>query len=399
MTRPQYERVAISSLKFDKRNARKHDKKNIKAIKDSLTRFGQKKPIVVGADGSVVAGNGTLQAAIELGWDTIDVNKTELKGEEAIAYALADNRTAELAEWDDENLKVSLAELDEAGWDLNGLGFDSDDLKDLLPETGTTGLTDEDDVPKVEQNVFGVKLGDIWQLGNHRLMCGDSTDKANVEKLMNGEKADMVFTDPPYGMNLDTNYSKSGNVPMAHNGKIGVKRKSYAQVAGDDKAFNASFILEYFKDTDEIFLFGADYYLRTIPCDALLGWSGSWFVWDKNCGESADKFMTSAFELCWSKQKHKRQILRIRSGLYGAKDDSKKRVHPTQKLVQVPTWFIEKYSPDKGLIADIFLGSGSTLIACEKTNRKCYGMELDPHYCSVIIKRWQDFTGKEAVKL
>jgi DNA modification methylase len=394
-----YERVPVASLTLDPRNARKHDKKNLKAIKDSLVKFGQQRTIVVTKDNVVIAGNGTVAAAKELGWETIDITRSQLTGEDAVAYGLVDNRASELAEWDDDNLKGLLSELSESGWDIEGLGWDSEDLKGILPDEKSEGLTDEDAVPEVEQNVFGVKLGDIWQLGSHRLMCGDSTDRATVEKLMNGEKADMVFTDPPYGMNLDTDYAKSGNNPMAHNGKVGVKRKTYAPVAGDDKAFDASFILEFFADVKEIFLFGADYYLRTMPCDSSLGWSGSWFVWDKNCGESADKVMTSAFELCWSKQKHKRQILRIRSGLYGAKDDSKKRVHPTQKLVQVPTWFIDLYSKAGNLVADLFLGSGSTLIACEKTGRKCYGMEIDPHYCSVIIKRWQDFTGKEAVKI
>ena len=129
-----YERVAISSLKFDKRNARKHDAKNIKAIKDSLVKFGQQKPIVVMEDGTVIAGNGTLAAAKELGWETIDVHWTALKADEAIAYGLVDNRSAELAEWDDANLKELLGELDQGGWDLAGLGWDDIDLKSLEPK-------------------------------------------------------------------------------------------------------------------------------------------------------------------------------------------------------------------------------------------------------------------------
>lgn len=129
-----YERVDVKKLKFDKRNARKHDKKNIKAIKDSLVKFGQQKPIVVMEDGTVIAGNGTLQAAIELGWDTIDVHWTALKKDEAIAYGLVDNRSAELAEWDDDNLKELLSELDASGWDLEGLGWDEHDIGSLSPK-------------------------------------------------------------------------------------------------------------------------------------------------------------------------------------------------------------------------------------------------------------------------
>jgi DNA modification methylase len=392
MTRPQYERVAISSLKFDKRNARKHDKKNIKAIKDSLTRFGQKKPIVVGADGSVVAGNGTLQAAIELGWDTIDVNKTELKGEEAIAYALADNRTAELAEWDDENLKASLAELDEAGWDLDGLGFDADDLKDLLPETGTAGLTDEDDVPEVEQNVFGVKLGDVWQLGNHRLMCGDSTDKANVEKLMNGEKADMVFTDPPYGVNYDSSWRANivGGFPGKEN-----------SIMNDDKFPKFMHLL----DAPVAYIWHAG----CLSLDLLIQaketnyepksqiiWKKVWSISRTHYNQVHEPcfyFVKKGSNQNWIGNTNCVTVWETKKDYRSNRDTS----HPTEKPVELAENAISNH--DAEIVLDLFLGSGSTLIACEKTNRTCYGMELDPHYCSVIIKRWQDFTGKEAVKL
>lgn len=140
-----YERVDVKKLKFDKRNARKHDKKNIKAIKDSLVKFGQQKNIVAMEDGTVIAGNGTLQAAIELGWDTIDVHWTALNKEEAIAYGLVDNRSAELAEWDDDNLKELLEELDSAGWDLEGLGWDAEDLSEILPKDADGNSLSEED--------------------------------------------------------------------------------------------------------------------------------------------------------------------------------------------------------------------------------------------------------------
>lgn len=378
-----YERVAIDSLKLDPRNARKHDKKNLKAIKDSLLKFGQQTTIVVTKDNVVIAGNGTVAAAKDLGWETIDITRSQLTGEDAIAYGLVDNRASELAEWDDDNLKGLLSELSDSGWDLAGLGWDNEDLEGILEAPQVEGLTDEDDVPEVEQNVFGVKLGDIWQLGNHRLMCGDSTDRATVEKLMNGEKADMVFTDPPYGMNFDAEAFGKKNIE------------------GDDKPFDASFILEFFKYCELIFLWGADYY-----CESLgRKWPdlGSWIIWDKCKEDGVDTDWSgrqgSEFETCWSKKKIQRKIVRAlpRIGFFAKGDES--RIHPTQKPVVLVEKFFDGWGKGQNLIADLFLGSGSTLIACEKTGRKCYGMELDPHYCSVIIKRWQDFTGKEAVKL
>lgn len=394
ITNLDVKKVKLSELKFDDRNARKHDKKNLKSIQNSLDKFGQVEPLVVQKSTmKVIGGNGRLAAMKELKWKDCDIALIDIDDDKAKALGLVLNRSAELAEWEDDNLKSILSELNDSGWDIEGLGWDSDDLKGILPDEKCEGLTDEDAVPDVEQNVFGVKLGDIWQLGNHRMMCGDSTDKATVEKLMNGEKADMVFTDPPYGMNLKTEF-KGKQVPNTKGG-FTATRKSHKPVEGDDKPFDPGFLLSFFEYCQEIFLFGADYYAERIPNRI----EGGMFVWDKNVVEQMDKMHNSAFELCWSKHKHKRQILRIRNGIYGPKDDSKKTVHPTQKKVQVPQWFIDMYSKPNNLIVDLFLGSGSTLIACEKTGRKCYGMELDPHYCSVIIKRWQDFTGKKAVKL
>jgi DNA modification methylase len=218
----------------------------------------------------------------------------------------------------------------------------------------------------------------------HILMCGDSTSKDDVDRLMDGEKADMVFTDPPYGMNLDTDYSK-----LPDTNRMG-KAKTFKSVHGDDNEFNPTFILEYFDYCNEILLFGADYYAKYLP-------QGSWYVWDKRCDENFDKMIGSAFELCWSKSKHKREIARFNNTLFSGEIEAKNKVHPTQKPTKMFEWFFERIKGN--VVVDLFLGSGSTLIACEKTNRKCYGSEIDPHYCSVIIKRWQDFTGEVALKL
>lgn len=236
---------------------------------------------------------------------------------------------------------------------------------------------EEDEAPEVDESEPPKsELGKIYQLGRHRVMCGDSTDKANVELLMNGNKADMVFTDPPYGMNLDTDYSKLPSTKRKGN-------RNYSRVIGDDKPYDPTHILEQFSNCDEIIMFGADYYAGKLPK------GGSWYVWDKRVDESFDNMIGSGFELAWSKSKHKREIARFNNTLFSGEAEAKNKLHPTQKPTKMIAWFFERL---KGIyVIDLFLGSGSTLIACEQTDRTCYGMELDPKYVDVIRKRYAKF--------
>ena len=392
------QRINISDLACDPANVRAHDGKNLDAIKASLQRFGQQKPIVVDEKGIVIAGNGTLTAARALGWDAINVVRTELAGAEATAYAIADNRTAELAEWDDEALAKQLSALqieDEAL--VEAAGFSDAELTALVDEVMgiTEGNTDPDEVPEVPEEPTA-QAGQIWRLGNHRLMCGDSTSAEDVAALMDGQKADMVFTDPPYGMNLNTEYSAM-HKKAGYNSAVG--GKNYPKVRGDGEDFEPILIETIFNNFEhckEIFLWGADYYREIIPKK-----TGSWVVWDKRSSDNhdnLDKLIGSSFELCWSKEKHKRDIARVLwAGHHGMNaDDTRKRVHPTQKPVALALWFFDRWGSADDIVADLYLGSGSTLLACEQTGRKCYGMELSPAYCDVIIKRWEDFTGQTA---
>lgn len=385
------ESIKIDELHEDPANARRHDDKNLKAIKGSLKKFGQQKPIVVDKNNIVVAGNGTLAAAKAIGWDSIDIVRTKLEGTQATAFALADNRSSELAAWDDEVLNKTLKALTDEMFDITEIGFDLIPEAEIVPE----GLTDPDSIP--EDVETRCKLGDLWLLGNHRLLCGDSTDVLQVERLMGGEKADMVFTDPPYGMNLDTDYSS-----MTH--KDGRSGNKFRPVIGDNQDFDPGILFGYFDYVKEIFLWGADYYCQHLPKN------GSWIVWDKRESERvgtqmSEKMFGSMFELCWSKEKHKRYIARIMwaGGTGQGESEERKgrnncivRFHPTQKPIELCEYFFEKWGKDKDKIVDLFLGSGSTLIACEKTKRECYGMEIDPKYCDVILERWEKFTGKTA---
>ena len=243
-----------------------------------------------------------------------------------------------------------------------------------------------DDVPEL-QKVAVSKLGDLFLLdGRHRVLAGDSTKKEDVEKLMDGKKADMVFIDPPYGMDLDTNYSG-----ITGSSKAMVKNqpgKVYGKVYGDNEEYNPTFLLDTFKDTKEIFMWGGDYYSKYLS-------RGSYFVWDKCVtkegivSEGAERMIGSTFELCWSKQKHKREIVRMFSRGFTSVDKSEK-VHPTQKPIQLASWFYKRFSKEDDIVVDLYLGSGSFFIACEQTNRICYGMEICENYIDVILKRYHN---------
>jgi len=249
----------------------------------------------------------------------------------------------------------------------------------------------EDDVPEPPEEPI-TKPGDLWILGRHRLLCGDSTDKETVEKLMSGVKADMVFTDPPYGMHLDTDYSE---IKGSKNAKIqGKGGRKYEPVIGDNDDFSPELIEAIFSNfgyCGEIFIWGADYFAELIPNRN----DGSWVAWDKRGSEDADKIIGNCFELCWSKAKHKKEIARVKwMGAFGSAD-ARERVHPTQKPLKLCEWFFNKYGGEGEVVADLFGGSGTTLIACEQLNRTCYMMELDPKYCDVIVQRYINLKGHD----
>lgn len=374
-------------------NSRTHSEQQIAQIAASIREFGWTNPVLINDENSIIAGHGRLLAARQLKMTEVPCIKLDhLTKSQQKALVIADNQLALNAGWDVEMLKAEISGLDTEGFDLDLLGFDSDFLDGLLIEE-TEGLTDEDAVPDVPEEPETVE-GDIWVLGNHRLMCGDSTSIDAVDKLMDGALADMVFTDPPYGMFLDADYSD-----MNYKFKGSTGGKKYENVIGDHEDFKPELIQNIFTSFDyckEIFLWGADYYADLLPDRN----AGSWVVWDKRGDESADKMYGSTFELCWSRTRHKRMLARVKwAGIFGIeKEHDKKRCHPTQKPVELVEWFFDYYSMQKKrVIVDLFGGSGSTLLACEKTHRNCYMMELDPKYCDVIKKRWEDFTGQKAI--
>ena len=374
------EYVSIDKIKPYQRNARKHDSKSIEVIANSISEFGMADPIAVwGKENIVIEGHGRLLALKQLGYDKAPIIHLDyLTDEQRRAYTLAHNKTAEFSEWDMELLTDEAESI--FNIDLSDFGFD------LTEEEEEETEIIEDEVPEEVNPV--AKIGDIWQLGRHRLMCGDSTSIDDIKKLMNENKIDMIYTDPPYGMGLNTDYSSLNWGDR--------KGKKYEQGIVDD--FNPEMINTILSlNVDETFLWGADYFSEYLINKN----DGSWIVWDKTLESNGDAGSNSEFELCWSRSKHKREVIHYNWFRYFglSQQDIKTRIHPTQKPIQVITPILDKYSNEENNILDLFGGSGSTLIACEQLNRKCFMMELDPHYVDVIIARWEQFTGQKAVLL
>jgi DNA modification methylase len=376
--------VKISEVKSNPNNPRiiKDDKfqKLVKSIKE-FPEMLNIRPIVVNADMVVLGGNMRLKACKEAGIKEVAIIKAEdLTEDQQKQFIIKDN--VGFGEWNWEDLANN--------WDAEQLTDWGLDIPDFKPEV-LEAEEDEFDVPDggIETDIV---LGDLFEIGEHRLLCGDSTDSDQVAKLMNGQKADMVFTDPPYGMKLDADYS--GMKSEIFKGGIGGKK--YDNIKGDHDDFTQELIntiFACFNDCKEIFIWGADYFAELLPNKN----DGSWIVWDKRANgnddiaedKSSDKMYGSTFELCWSKNKHKRDIARVKwAGIFGMpSQDTKGRVHPTQKPIELANWFFNRWGNDNDLIADLYLGGGTTMVASHQLKRKCYGMELDPKYCQVIVDR------------
>jgi DNA modification methylase len=379
------EQVRVENLIPYAKNSRTHSDAQVAQIAASIKEFGWTNPILVDGDKGIIAGHGRLMAARKLGM--IEVPVIELKGMTATqkkAYVIADNQLAMNSGWDIGLLSVELEELQSEDFDLELLGFDEKELNKLLEPDVVEGLTDEDAVPNVPEEPK-TKLGDIYILGNHRLMCGDSTSIDAVEKLVNSSKIDLCYTDPPYGIN------EKGDRTARNTGLA--KNHNFKDFKDDtiDYAVEAYQIVEGILQVPRQVWWGANYYCHALPQ------SNNWFVWDKRV-ENKMTDTQSDCELAWVKSKW--SSVRIFRHLWkGFNKDSERnqpRVHPTQKPVALAEWAFD-YFKEVNAVLDLFGGSGSSLIACEKTNRSCFMMEFEPHYCDVIVKRWEDFTGKKAI--
>jgi DNA modification methylase len=393
----QIKEIEVSKLIPYANNSRTHDDAQVAQLAASIKEFGFRNPILVDGVG-IIAGHGRLMAARKLGLEKVptidcsDMTETQKK-----AYIIADNKLALNSGWDTNLLSLELEQLDADGFNLELLGFDSNELDELLAPEVVEGLTDEDAVPNVPDEPK-TKLGDIYILGNHRLMCGDSTSVDAVEKLLESQKADLLFTDPPYGVSYEGGHNKkkrqgiiadtlqgedltdlfyeslSTAITWLKDGSAlyvwyasGKSIETFASLAKLPLKLRA--VIQWYKVKSGLGAFMSQYIPNCEPCMYLHkeGCSPAWY------GPTNEK---TVWEL---------------------KKESTNSFHPTQKPVELPERAITNSTKQGDMVLDLFGGSGSTLIACEKINRFARLMELDPKYCDVIVKRWEDFTGKQAI--
>ncbi len=430
------ERVRIDGLKADPSNLRRHDARQIQLVAASLSRFKMQKPIVVDENGVVVAGHGVLEAARSLGWTHIDVVRSSLAGVERALYAIADNRLAELSSWDEQALATVLKELDAA--DLDSLGFTTDDLAELsCGSEAMQGLTDPDEVPEPPDEAT-TKPGDLWVLGNHRLLCGDSSSPKDVDRLLGGQPIHLVNTDPPYNVKVEP---RSNNAIAAGLSSFSATQKRDPS-AGDQQSADLHRYPEKSKPThkklrakdrplandfvsDEAFDQMLDAWFGNIARVLIPG--GGFYIWGgyANCAnyppvlKKHELYFSQA--VIWIKE---HPVLTRKDFMgnhewcfYGWHEGAAHRffgpanvpdtwsvkkvnpnamVHLTEKPVELAKRAIEYSSKPGEHVLDLFGGSGSTLIACEQTGRRAFLMELDPLYCDVIVQRYEKFTGKKA---
>lgn len=390
------------------RNPRKNDHA-VDRIASAIREFGFKVPIIAKSNGDVVDGHLRLKAAQKLGMDTVPVViADDLTDAQVKAFRLSVNKMAELAEWDNELLGLELAELEEMDFDIELTGFDQKEIDDIFADTALNiGLTDPDDAPPINNQQSPItKTGDVWVMGKHRLMCGDSTSVDAFDTLMAGESADMIFTDPPYGMSYGGGRAAGDHALDKKTG--GVKIKAHGMIMNDD--LQGTDLIALVRDAiatssacmkEGGALYACFTWRTYAEFEAGLESCGhkvkACIVWDKKSiglGNSNYRPQHEFIFYCggqWYGDKSESDVWYMSRGNTGS------YVHPTQKPVELIERALANSSKGGDVVIDCFGGSGSTMIACEKNGRYARLMELDPKYCDVIIKRWQDFTGKQAI--
>ncbi len=393
----QHLATAVEDLTLDAANARIHDERNLEAIKSSLTRFGQRLPIVVQKQGMIVrAGNGRLAAARDLGWTHIAAVVVDEGDVEATAFAIADNRTAELAGWDDDVLGQLLVAIDgDPDFDLGVIGFSDRDLAQVLARAG--GELEDDVAPPLPENPI-TQMGDVWELGAHRLICGDSTDADAVARVLEGATPLIMVTDPPYGVEYDPAWRSEA----AAAGSISHAARAHGKVTNDDRA-----------DWREAYaLFAGDvayvWHASAYGVEVAAGLEATRFVIRSQVIWAKARFAISRghyhwqHEACWYAVRKGRTASwtgdRSQTTLWAIAHSSCDTGHGTQKPIECMARPIRNHGVRGDHVFDPFLGSGTTLVAAEQLERVCHGVEIDPRYCDVIVQRWEALTGKSAAR-
>lgn len=400
MTDLQVVRWPVEKLIPYARNARTHSAEQVAQIAASIAEFGFVNPVLIGPDNVIIAGHARLLAARKLGMTEVPVIVLDhLTETQRRALVLADNRLALNAGWDEEMLRVELASLEQDDFNLDLIGFSSEELEALLVEPepeGFGGRTDEDSVPEAPETAV-TRPGDLWVLGNHRLLCGDSIRLDVIEKVLAGGLADMVFTDPPYNVNYGATM------------KDKLRGKANRKIANDNLG---SGFEQFLRDAcanvlavtkGAVYISMSSSELHTLY-KAFTGAGGHWstfVIWAKHVftmGRSDYQRQYEPILYGWKEgTDHYWCGARDQGDVWFVKKPVSNDLHPTMKPVELVERAIRNSSKSRDTVLDPFAGSGSTIIACEKTGRQARVVELEPKYCDVIVRRWQEFTGRQAV--
>lgn len=379
-------------------NARTHSDAQVAQIAASIVEFGWTNPILVDGTSGVIAGHGRLLAARQLGLATVPIIElTHLTLAQKRAYILADNRLAENAGWDEELLALELAELRDADFDLDLIGFSEDELDELLGDGETEGQTDEDTVPEAESKPIS-RAGDVWLCGNHKVICGDATSSEDYAALLGGELIDMTFTDPPYNVDYGNNPRDRirGTQRGILNDNLGTDFGGFLESACRQ-------ILEVTKGAIYIAMSSSELDRLQVAFRAAGGRWSDFIIWAKNqfvMGRADYQRQYEAILYGWKEGNDRFWCgARDQGDVWFIDRPRKSELHPTMKPVALVERAIRNSSKTGDLILDPFGGSGTTMIACEKTRRRARVIELDPKYADVIVRRWQDYTGRIAVRV
>jgi DNA modification methylase len=377
---PVIELIDIESLIPYARNSRTHSDSQVAQIAASIKEFGFTNPVLIDADSGIIAGHGRIMAARKLGLVDIPcIRLGHLTEAQKRAYVIADNKLALNSGWDNEMLLVEFAELEDLGFDLDLTGFVQEEIDALKPEVVQEGLTDEDAVPEVPVEPT-TKLGDVYILGSHRLMCGDSSSQSNIDTLLAGDRPDMIFTDPPYNIDYQG---------------VSDKRDKIKNDKMEDSAF-VDFLIQTLYGCETMYVCCSWHYAHLFreAMEKIGRKPKAMIVWNKvNPAQHLDKYFKQHEIIFYYGDYGGQKTLR---GDVWTIKRQRNTVHPTMKPVELIEIALED-NKSKKIIFDMFGGSGSTMIACEKQGRSARVMELEPKYCDVIVKRWEEFTGKKAV--
>jgi site-specific DNA-methyltransferase (adenine-specific) len=389
---PEPTRVPIDDVTVDGQNPNIMSQRQHDSLANSITRFGFIVPIITNKDLLIADGEQRWRVAKSLGMTHVPVIRLDVKDvDRRLLRQVLNKLKGEHREDLDAQEFLKIVEAGERESLQRLIDLKDAELQrhlDLLLEP----KPEDYPLPEIDKIETPIQRGDIYQLGSHRLMCGDATSKNDVEALMNGEHADMVFTDPPYGINVVSRATIGGSKPATF-GKIGDANLTaatvYPKIIGDDEPFDPQHLLGL---APKLAIFGGNYFAHKLPPSA------GWLVWDKEGGQEwRDTFADC--ELIWTNRTKHAQIYRCTWKGMVKEGESGKRLHPTQKPIKLLSEIIQDFTTNPNIILDPYGGSGSTLIACEATGRRCHMMEIDPRYCQVIINRWEAYAGKEAQKV